>query len=154
MIPNWLLQIGSLAGLAALLFGLFDRFVTGRPITTIRKTGYHTREIYCFNASRHDVVIRKIWGFPKWVRISRSENKYAIAHSMTGGTFSTVLLPNSDKSFPLMISKGDLVDDDSESYSPFVIWISWRKARSNWLPQFPAIIFYSVKSIRKLEAAD
>ncbi len=154
MIPNWLLQVGSLAGLAALLFGLFDRFIMGRPITTIRKTGHHTRDIYCFNASRHDVVIKKIWGFPKWIRISLNQGRYQIAHSMTGGTFSAALEPNGEKSFPLMISRGELVDEKSKSWAPFMIWISWRKTRSIWMPQFPAIIFYSAKSVRQLDTTN
>jgi hypothetical protein len=60
MLSNWVIQIGSLAGLGMFAFALIDRLFSGRPIVSIRPAGYNTRSFYCFNPSKRDILIRKI----------------------------------------------------------------------------------------------
>jgi hypothetical protein len=61
VIPAWLVQLGSMAGLLTFVFTLFDRLLAGRPLVSIRLSEYH-REVFCRNLSRHD---------PEWDEVSR-----------------------------------------------------------------------------------
>jgi hypothetical protein len=54
--------------------------------------------------------------------------------------------------FPLVVKDGNLLND-SAPLAPFVIVVSWRSTRSTWLPQIPALIFSSAKSLRLLDSA-
>jgi hypothetical protein len=50
-IPNWLVQLGSLAGLFTFCFTFIDRLLSGRPFPTIRKTGWSMRDLHLKNLS-------------------------------------------------------------------------------------------------------
>jgi hypothetical protein len=74
MLPTWVIQIGSLAGLGMFAFTLVDRFFSGRPIVSIRPAGVDTRDFYCLNPSKHDILIRKVWLYPAWVGLTKGNS--------------------------------------------------------------------------------
>ena len=149
-LPSWLIQIGSLAGLGLLAFTIVDRVFSGRPIPSIRKTGYNTRDSYLRNPSQHDIWVRKVWIYPGWAGVARDSSHESIIRVVISETFSFFIEPNGSRELPLVFRKGELLDRDSTEFAPFVIWISWRRARSAWMPQIPVLIFSSAKSMRRL----
>ena len=44
------------------------------------------------------------------------------------------------------------MDSESNVVAPFVVIVVWRKTQSVWLPQVPAVMFTSAKTIRKLNS--
>jgi hypothetical protein len=82
-LPNWLLQLGSLAGLLTLLFTIIDRLFTGRPMMFIRPAGYNTRDFICFNPSKFDILVKKIKTYPRFVGIAEGQSPSQIAGTKT-----------------------------------------------------------------------
>jgi hypothetical protein len=147
-LPNWLLQLGSLAGLLTLLFTIIDRLFTGRPMMFIRPAGYNTRDFICFNPSKFDILVKKIKTYPRFVGIAEGQSPSQIAGM--GEEFSIFLSPETERTFPLVFRDGTLMDRDCKIIAPFVIWMSWRRAQSVWMPQVPVIKFSSARSMRRL----
>jgi hypothetical protein len=152
VIPAWLVQLGSIAGLLTFGFTIFDRLLAGRPLVSIRLSEYH-REVFCRNLSGHDVVITKISCIPDFVMVAANDSIRGVVAAATGNGFAVVLKPEEDRGFPIIFRKGELVDRESTRCAPFVIVVSWRRTRSTWLPQMPAGIFSSAKTMRLLESA-
>ena len=152
MIPAWLVQLGSMAGLLTFVFTLFDRLLAGRPLVSIRLSEYH-REVFCRNLSRHDIVITKISSIPNAVMVAADDSLRGVFNADAGNGFAAILKPEEDRGFPIIFRKGELVDRESTTRAPFVIVVSWRRTRSTWLPQMPAVIFSSAKAMRLLESA-
>jgi hypothetical protein len=73
-----------------------------------------------------------------------------MAAALAGETFSIFLKPQTASYCPLVVKKGELINPDSTSIALFAIWVSWRRARSMWLPQIPVIYFFSARSLRRL----
>jgi hypothetical protein len=151
-IPPWLIQIGSITGLLTFAFTIWDRLLTGRPSVTLRPT-YTGRNLHCQNLTQHDVVVKKIRCSRKGVNVSSSESVDGFARASMGETFATILRAQTERGFPLVFSRGELVDPDCPETFPFAIIVSWRKSRSIWLPQFPVILFMSARSVRLLADA-
>jgi hypothetical protein len=72
MLPDWLVQIGSLAGLLAFVVGFYDRRVRGRPYVSLKKEQSGSN-VVCKNFSQDDIIIRKISSFPRRLQIARDE---------------------------------------------------------------------------------
>jgi hypothetical protein len=147
-LPDWLIQIGSLAGLGTLIFTIIDRLFSGRPIISIRPAGYNTRDIVCYNPSKHDILIRKIVARPTWVGVAQGQSPQQVA--AMGEAFSIYLAPDTFRDFPLVFRKGELMDRECTVFAPFMIWVSWRRAQAAWMPQVPVVKFSSAKSMRRL----
>jgi hypothetical protein len=151
-IPSWLIQIGSLTGLVTFCYTIWDRLLAGRPLVSIRLSEYH-REVFCRNLSHHDVVVTKIECIPDFVMVAANDSIRGVVAAAAGNGFAAVLKPEEDRGFPIIFRKGELVDRESTTHAPFVIIVSWRRTRSTWLPQMPAVIFSSAKTMRLLESA-
>jgi hypothetical protein len=152
-IPNWLVQLGSLAGLFTFCFTFIDRLLSGRPFPTIRKTGWSMRDVHLKNLSSGDVWVRKISTFPSWCRVARDSSVDGIARAAAGQSFAVVLRPEAEIGFPIVFRRGELADKDNTEWAPFVVCVSWRKSSWAWLPQFPLLIFSSAAFMRRLNDA-
>jgi hypothetical protein len=152
-IPDWLLKMGSLAGLFTFCFTIWDRLLKGRPSVWIRKTGYRTREIHCSNISIDDLIILNIRCIPGFAAAAEGDSYENIARATLQLPFAAVLKAGDDRDFPLVFLKGGLLDDECRESAPFVLLISGRKVRSTWLPQIPVFIVTSAKAMRLLETA-
>jgi hypothetical protein len=148
-LPQWLVQIGSLAGLGTLAFTLVDRIFSARPMVSVRPWS-QTRDIYCFNPSKEDLLIRSIRVYPRSIIVAKGDTPREMAAALAGETFSIFLKPQTASYCPLVVKKGELINPDSTSIALFAIWVSWRRARSMWLPQIPVIYFFSARSLRRL----
>jgi hypothetical protein len=152
MIPAWLVQLGSMAGLLTFGFTIFDRLLAGRPLVSIRLSEYH-REVFCRNLSRHDIVVTGIKCIPSFVGVAPDDSLRGVITGSARVGFVAILKPEEDRGFPIIFRNGELVDKESTTHAPFVIVVSWRRTRSTWLPQMPAVIFSSAKAMRMLESA-
>jgi hypothetical protein len=151
-VPSWLVQIGSLTGLATFCFTIWDRLLSGRPLVSIILSGRH-RELSFRNLSRHDVIITRIKCFPSFVAVASDDSIHGIATATVGIGFAAILKSEKTRTFPLIFKKGDLVESEATVTAPFMIVVSWRRTKSTWLPQLPAIIFSSARAMRLMENA-
>jgi hypothetical protein len=152
MIPTWLVQIGSMAGLFTFASIVFDRLLAGRPIISVSPSEYGKRNVRCSNPSTSEILIKSISTFPRHARIAEDDSTRGIIKAALKGSFQAVCPPGSDKDFPLVFLDGQLIDSESNMLAPFIIIVCWRKTRSVWLPQAPAVMFTSAKTIRKLNS--
>jgi hypothetical protein len=152
-IPQWLLQAGSVAGLATLCFTVWDRLLSGRPLVVIRPADYVGRSVCVQNLSRHDILITKMRCSRDGVSVASDGSVGGISRAAIGKSFAALLSANTEREFPLVFRRGELVEEDARDLFPFAIIVSWRKSRSMWLPQLPAVIFTSARAIRRLKAA-
>ena len=141
-------DIGALVGLAVGILAAVDRLFLGRPITTISPSAENKsfRDLRVENASKQPILLRRIRSCPRWVRVLPDDTSKGAAAMYA--TFNAVLQPGELRSFPIVIRRSQLVDQDATAWAPFVILVSWRKTRSVWLPQWPPIIFSSARSLR------
>jgi hypothetical protein len=152
MIPTWLVQIGSMAGLVTFAFTVFDRLLAGRPIISLARSEHGKRNVRCSNPSKSEILKRSIGTFPRHARAARDHSTKGIIRAAMRGSFQAVCPPESDMDFPIIFLDGQLMDSESSAWAPFIIVVSWRKTRSVWLPQVPAVMFTSAKTIRKLNS--
>jgi hypothetical protein len=146
-----LTQVGSVAGLASAIFLVWDRFIAGQPIVWPArkpKTTQSIRFLRCMNASKWDIIIRKIKVFPKVLDIARDDSADAIYDASEGVPFEPFLLPaGATYDFPLAIRDGG----DGSQMRPFVLIVSWRSTRSTCLPKVAVFMFSSVRAILSLD---
>jgi hypothetical protein len=50
-----LVTVGSIVGLLTGIFTVFDRFVSGRPLVSIRRVDKDRKDIHCLNTSKQDI---------------------------------------------------------------------------------------------------
>ena len=152
MIPTWLIQLGSLAGLLAFCVTIWDRMLSSRPLAWI-SPGDYGRQVHCKNIANFDVTIRTIKCYPSGVSVASSTSLNAIVRASVGQGFIAILKADQEREFPLIFKRGELTDDDSKKLAPFVLIISWRRNSSYWLPQIPKILVSSARAMRELKSA-
>jgi hypothetical protein len=153
MIPTWLLQLGSIAGLLAFCVTIWDRLLSSRPLVWI-SPGDYGRRVYCKNIATCDITIRTIRCYPSSsVNVASSESINAIVRASVGQGFMAILKADQARDFPLIFKRGELVDDDCKTVAPFVMIVWWRRNSSYWFPQIPKVIFSSAKAMRGLKSA-
>jgi hypothetical protein len=152
-LPAWLIQFGSITGLLTFCFTIWDRLLSGRPPVFIRRADYVGRAVCIQNLSRHDVLITKIRCSRAGVGVARDDSLDGIFEGGQGQSFVAILNAETERQFPLVFIRGELVDGEARDIFPFAIIVSWRKSRSMWLPQLPVIIFTSARAMRLLKAA-
>jgi hypothetical protein len=145
--------IGTITGTFALAFSLLDRFAFGRPVTSIRRSEKHGRDLCCINASNYDLLITKMWARPRWVSVIYGTSLDAHIDAAMEEQFPISIAPGEERRLPIIIRKGELLDEDRTDLVPFIIIVNWRKTRSVWLPQIPVFIFSSARSLRRLQDA-
>jgi len=152
MIPTWLVQLGSLAGLLAFCVTLWDRLLSLRPLVWISPVD-HGRDVHVKNIANYDITIRAIRCIPSHIGVASSSSLDAVVRASVGQGFMAVLKADQERTFPLIFRRGELLHDDCEVTAPFGIIVSWRRNSSCWLPQIPKIIFSSAKAMRALKSA-
>jgi hypothetical protein len=147
-----LVEFGAYVGLATGIFTVFDRLLSGRPIISLRKRGQSGQAVHILNTSKYDIFIRRVRARPRWARVADGRDDDGIFDALFGKDFVAVIAPEERREFPLLVTKMGLLEEGTE-LAPFVVVVSWRKTRSNWLPQFPGILISSAKSLRRLRSA-
>src|SRR5437763_12577318 len=72
--------------------------IVGRPLVTIARSdmGKSLRDLRCENISRHSVLIRRVWSYPRWLHVSaddslegivraRMRERFAVAWALANG---------------------------------------------------------------------
>jgi hypothetical protein len=151
-LPTWLVQLGSIAGLLTLGFTLVDRLLTGRPAISLSPTDYGKRQLRCSNSSQ-EILIKGVSAFPAHAQFAKDDSVQGIAMAALRETFQALCAPDATRDFPIVFLDGALMAAESTKHAPFIILLWWRKTSRLWLPQFPAILFTSARSIRILDRA-
>ncbi len=146
-------EIGALIGAITGAFTVVDRFLLGRLSVSIQRGDYQLRDLCCTNTSKQDLLITKIWMRPKWLGVAYDHSLHAIYDMVQEQHIPVLVKAGETRLLPLIVRKGELLDKACTDLAPFMIVISWRKTRSAWLPQLPAVIFSSAKALRRLTAA-
>ena len=152
-ISTWLIQLGSMAGLLTFGFTTWDRLLSGRPFVSIRRTDHHGRDVCVQNLTQHDILILKIRCSRGGVSVASDDSAGGVIRAAAGKHFEALLGAKSEREFPLVFKRGELVDVDARDHYPFAIIVSWRKSRSMWLPQPPLVVFTSAQAMRRFTAA-
>jgi hypothetical protein len=143
----------SMVGLATGIFTVVDRFLSGRPITMIRRTGWNTRDLQCANTSKQDIIITHIRTSSRYIVVASGEDHRSIGKAIVKSPFSMIIPTGAQADFPIMVTNGALLEKDAVKINPFIVMVCWRKTRSMWLPQVPTFTFLSVRALRRLDAA-
>src|SRR5262249_51466308 len=112
------------------------------------------RNLYCKNISQWDITITGIRCIPKVVGVASGDSARAVVIAANyGDPFSVVLKRDEQREFPIVISRGELLNADNTELAPFCLLVSWRKNSSPWLPQIPKLIISSMQTLRLLAEA-
>ena len=152
MIPAWLVQLGSIAGLLAFGLTILDRLFKSRPLVWISPDEYG-RRVRCKNMASCDITINKIQCYPSSITVASGASLDATVRAAAGQSFVAILKTDEERDFPLSFSRGELMDKDCNEIAPFMVVISWRRNSSYWLPQIPKIIPSSARAMRVLQSA-
>src|SRR6266436_8836035 len=106
MIPSWLVQLGSMAGLLTFGFTLFDRFLSGRPTISLAPSEYGKRNVRCSNPSMSEILIRSIGTFPRHAHVARDDSTEGMIRVIMKSSFQAVCPPESDMDFPIVFLDG------------------------------------------------
>jgi len=128
------------------IFLVWDRFLTARPVVSIAVESKSYRYLRCKNVTKRDVMIKRIRTIPKTVFVARDYSMTAITDALIGIPFTALIPPNATYDFPLIVRRGELLDDDAPR-SRFMIIVSWRSTRSTWLPRWPVFIWSSMQAL-------
>ena len=151
-IPDWLFKVGSLAGLMTFCVAIVDHVFSACPLVWISPGDYGS-QVHCKNISTWDISIIRIRCWRSGVNVASGTGLNAIAAARIGDGFVAILKADQEREFPLIFGRGELMDDDCNEVSPFVMIVSWRRNSSYWLPQIPKVIFSSAKAMRALKLA-
>ena len=147
-------DIGSIVGLAAGLFIIFDRFLLYRPIVTFVRT--QTNIGVCVkNVSSESIFITDIANEPPDLKLAFGDNDgctieaAAKAIKLDGEKPPPVafLLEPGKERYMNCTSPGGDFEADAE------FWVYWRFCRNRWLPHFPVRLHLSREMQKKLMAA-
>jgi hypothetical protein len=123
-------------GLLSSIFLFWDRFLAARPVVSIAVESKSHRYLRCKNATKYDIMIKRIRTIPKTVFVAREYSIIAITDGL-------LIPPDAAYDFPLIVRRGELLDDNAPR-SRFMIIVSWRSSRSTWLPRWPVFIWSSM----------
>jgi hypothetical protein len=87
MIPTWLVQIGSMAGLFTFAFWVLDRRLAGRTIISLSGSEHEKRHARCSNPSVSEILIRSIGTFPRHAHAARDDSTEGIIRTAMKGCF-------------------------------------------------------------------
>ena len=97
-------------------------------------------------------MIKRIRTIPKTVFVAGDHSLIAITDGLIGVPFTALLPPDATYDFPLIVRRGELLDDNAPR-SRFIIIVSWRSIRSTWLPRWPVFIWSSMQTLHALDKA-
>src|SRR5262249_12904275 len=122
-------------GLLSDIFLVWQRFLAARPVASIAVESKSDCYLRCKNATKSDIIIERIRTIPKTVFVSRDYSLIAITDGLIGVPFTALMPPDATYDFPLIVRRGQLLDDNAPR-SRFMIIVSWRSARSIWMPRW------------------
>ena len=122
----------------------WDRFLAARPVVSIAVER-------CKNVTKYDIMIKRIRSIPKTVVVARDPSLIAFTDGLIGVPFTALMPPDATYDFPLIVRRGELLDDNAPR-SRFMIIVSWRSARSIWMPRWPVFIWCSVQTLQPPES--
>src|SRR5262245_8190609 len=129
----------------------WDRFFAARPVVSIAVESKSHRFLRCKNVTKCDIMIKRIRSIPKTVVVARDFSLIAITDGLIGIPFTALMPPDATYDFPLIVRRGQLLDDNAPR-SRFMIIVSWRSARSIWMPRWPVFIWCSVQTLQPPES--
>jgi hypothetical protein len=132
-------------------FPVWHQFLAARPVVSIAIKAKSDCYLRCKNATKCDIVIKRIRTIPKTVFVARDYSMTAITDGLIGVPFTAVIPPGATYDFPLIVRRGEPLDDDARSR--FLIIISWCSTRSTWLPRWPVFIWSSMQTLHALDKA-
>src|SRR5262245_11051308 len=130
-------------------FLVWKRFLA-RPVVSIAIKSKSDCYLRCKNGTKCDVMIKKIRTIPKTVFVARDHSITAVTDGLIGIPFTAQIPPNATYDFPLIVRRGELLDDDAPR-SRFMIIVSWRSTGSTWLPRWPIFIWSSMQTLHASE---
>ncbi len=130
----------------------WDRFLAARPVVSIAVDSKSHRYLRCKNVTKCDIMIKRIRTIPKTVFVAGDHSLIAITDGLIGVPFTALLPPDATYDFPLIVRRGELLDDNAPR-SRFIIIVSWRSTRSTWLPRWPVFIWSSMQTLHALDKA-
>jgi hypothetical protein len=98
MIPTWLVQLGSLAGLLAFCLTIWDRMLSARPLVWI-SPGDYGRQVHCKNIATCDITIRTIRCRPSNIGVASSTSLNAVVRASAGQGFIAILKADEEREF-------------------------------------------------------
>src|SRR5215467_5187883 len=120
----------------------WDRFLAARPVVSIAVESKSHRFLRCKNVTKCDIMIKRIRSIPKTVVVARDPSLIP---------FTALMPPDATYDFPLIVRRGQLLDDNAPR-SRFMIIVSWRSARSIWMPRWPIFIWCSAQTLQPPES--
>ena len=129
----------------------WDRFLAARPVVSIAVESKSHRFLRCKNVTKCDIMIKRIRSIPKTVVVARDPSLIAITDGLIGIPFTALMPPDATYDFPLIVRRGELLDDNAPR-SRFMIIVSWRSARSIWMPRWPVFIWCSAQTLQPPES--
>jgi hypothetical protein len=129
----------------------WDRFLAARPVVSIAVESKSHRFLRCKNVTKCDIMIKRIRTIPKTVFVARDYSLIAVTDGLIGVPFTAPMPPDATYDFPLIVRRGELLDDNAPR-SRFMIIVSWRSARSIWMPRWPVFIWSSVQTLQPPES--
>jgi hypothetical protein len=130
----------------------WDRFLAARPVVSIAVESKSDRYLRCKNVTKCDITIKRIRTIPKTVFVARDYSVIAITDGLIGVPFTALIPPDATYDFPLIVRRGELLDDNAPR-SRFIIIVSWRSTRSTWLPRWPVFIWSSMQTLHARDKA-
>jgi hypothetical protein len=134
------------------IFLLWNRLLAARLVVSIAVESKSHRYLRCKNVTKCDIMIKRIRTIPKTVFVARDHSLIAITDGLIGIPFTALIPPNATHDFPLIVKRGELLDDNAPR-SRFMIIISWCSTRSTWLPRWPVFIWSSMQTLHALDKA-
>jgi hypothetical protein len=125
---------------------LWNRFLAARLVVSIAVESKSYRYLRCKNVTKCDIMIKRIRTIPKTVFVARDHSLIAITDGLIGIPFTALIPPNATHDFPLIVKRGEPLDDNAPR-SRFMIIISWCSTRSTWLPRWPVFIWSSMQTL-------
>ena len=147
-LPDWLQELGAIAGLAITAFTIVDRMARGRPRISIF-VSENERSVRLSNEAPYDIAILRWSVFPKVYAVAEAETLEAAARAAAGRVFHMMMKPNTVRTFPLTLQNraGEPLD---RAHKWVMIVLRWRKGTSLWLPQLPAITVVKTGLLRSI----
>ena len=144
-------SIGSIVGLLAGIFVVFDRYMRGRPIATLSFPVENDRpsaRLRISNVGQHDVAIMGISVSGDVYRLADDMQTDSIIRATMGRKQFFTMKPNETRELFLIsrVVNGLPLEVTPQRITFTILW--WR-CNSTWLPQIPVFIFSDTKTIQK-----
>jgi hypothetical protein len=101
-LPDWLQELGAVAGLGITAFTFLDRFARGRPRLSI-KVSEEGRWIRLSNDAPYDIAIQRWSVHPAVYGVAEKATFESANRAAAGPSFQLIMEPRSERLFPLTL---------------------------------------------------